>query len=263
MNVLVLIDEVICNDQATQISFDFVRQCDYFEFANQFGLEKISYEDITIESPVRGSFVQLENYRSPIPLRSDGYYLMNLDVLKKMEMKPSDDCMFYLATFYCKSHSLEDVDPLFVSYTGFPYWLWPGMRYEWGFSSEELTILMSGQYKLTTVCHKVLEKMESKVLLIPCWDKENIITVLQKSHDEISGYDIVLCVNAYLSHTVFLVIRWLGKLLPEGKVQLIHNNLSDSNYSEARLIHYNSRFSLSVSPYKKNRKECGITIDTL
>jgi hypothetical protein len=256
MNVLVLIDEVVCNDQSTLISFDFVRQCDYLEFANHFGLEKINYEDITVESPVRGSFVQLENYRPPIPLKQDGYYLLNMDILNKMELKPSDDSLLYMAAFYCDGGFSEESEPLFVSYTGFPYWLWPAMRADWGFSSEELTILKSGQYELAAACHKVLDNKNSKLLVIPCWDKENISLVLQKSRDEISGYDIVLCVSAYLSHSVFSLLCWLGKVLPEGRVQIIHNNLADPNSSEARLIHQNSRFSLSVSPLKKNRREC-------
>lgn len=261
MKILVLIDEVICCNQRTLITFDFVRQCDYLEFASHFGLEKINYEDITVESQVRGSFVRLENYHSPIPLKQDGYYFMEMDILKEVVMKPLDAGLLYLATFYCEGGCLDNSDPLFVCYTGFPYWLWPGMRDEWGFSSEELTILKSGQYELTATSHEILGNIDSKVLVIPCWDKENILSVLQKSNDEISGYDIVLCVSAYLSHSVFLLLWWLRNMLSEGRIQLIHNNLADSNFSEARLIHHNSHFSLSLSPLKKNRRECGITIE--
>lgn len=256
-----LIDEVICCNQRILITFDFVKQCDYLEFASHFGLEKINYEDITVESQVRGSLVQLENYRPPIPLKQDGYYLLNMDILNKMELIPSDDSLLYMAAFYCDGNFSEESEPLFVCYTGFPYWLWPGMRDEWGFSSEELTILKSGQYELTATSHEVLGNKDSKVLVIPCWDKENKISVLKKNRDEISGFDLVLCVSAYLSHTVFLLLWWLGKMLPEGRILMIHNNLADPNFSEARLIHQNSHFSLSVSPLKKNCKECGISIE--
>ena len=48
-----------------------------------------------------------------------------------MELKASDDRLLYMAAFYCDGDFSEESEPLFVSYTGFPYWLWPGMREEW------------------------------------------------------------------------------------------------------------------------------------
>lgn len=259
MNVLVLIDEVFYQNQKSIISFDFVRQCDYLRFANHFGLESVCYQDINADSQIKGSFVQIENYHSSVPLKSDSYYYLNMNLLREEEMKLPDDNQMYIAKFDFKKIDLDFSESLFVKYTGIPHWLWPNTVVDWGLSSEELMIQKSGHYEITDNCHAILDDNGSQLLIVSYWDKENILSILQKDIEEISRYEVVVCVSAYLSHTVFFLLWWLMQRLPDGRIQLIHNNLADSNPTNARLLHHNEQFSLFILPLYGNRRDSGIT----
>ena len=258
MNVLILIDEVVCNDQKTLISFDFVRQCDYLEFANLFGLDSAVYEDINADSKIRGSFVQIENYHSSVPLRPDGYFYLNLGHLKDMKMRRPEDNRMYMAKFDFAKVDPDVSEPLFVKYTGIPHWLWPNTMTDWGLSPEEVIIQKSGHYELTSSCQAILDSNDPQMLIVPCWDKENMSSILQKNIKDIDKCEMVVCASAYLSHTVFSLLWWLRQRLSESKIQMIHNNLSDSNHLDARLLHQNKQFKLFVSPINGNRRDSGI-----
>lgn len=258
MSILVLIDEVICQDQKTLISFDFVRQCDYLAFTDFFGLDSVVYGDVAADSQIRGSFVQIENYHSSVPLRPDGYYYLIIDQLKKVDMRLPDDNQLCIAIFDFNGRNSEVSVPLFANYTALPHWLWPDTMTDWGLSPEELIIQKSGHYNLTSSCHSMLDSKDSQIMIVPCWDKENILAILQKDLNEIDRCEIIICVSAYFSHTVFSLLWWLRQRLLGDRIQVIHNNLTDSTPTEARLLHQNEQFSLYITPLYGNRRDSGI-----
>ena len=258
MNVLVLIDEVICQDQKTMISFDFVRQCDYLEFTDLFGLDSVVYGDITADSQIKGSFVQIVNYHSSVPLKQDGYYYLNIDQLKKADMRQPDDNQMFMAIFDLAEVDSDVSELLFIKYTDIPHWLWPNTMTDWGLSPEELIIQKRSHYELTSSCHAILDSKDPQLLVVPYWDKENILSIFQKDIKEVDSYEVVLCVSAFFSHTVFSLLWWLRKRLSDDRIEVIHNNLTDSTPSEARQLHQNEQSSLYISPLYGNRRDSGI-----
>ena len=99
MGILVLIDTVVNLNQRPLVTFDFVRHSDYLEFGKAFGLETTSYEAINNGLKPKGSFVKIENCPSPDVLIPDGYYELNLAILKMAEKIQVPDSEMFMASF--------------------------------------------------------------------------------------------------------------------------------------------------------------------
>lgn len=258
MGILVLIDTVVNNDQKSLITFDFVRYSDYWEFGKTFGLETTSYEAITNGLKPKGSFVLIENYPSPDVLIPDGYYELNLGILKMAEMSQIPDSEMFMASFVFENADISSAVPLFSKYTGMPYWFWPRIKENWGYAQEEIMMIVDGSYELTARCKDSLARHDTSVLLIPYWDRENIELLMKKDKEDMLKYVAVVCVNAYMTHTVYSLLWWLSSFLPKDTILFIHNNLADSDELEARELYRDTHYSLSISPYRKSRKESGL-----
>lgn len=258
MSILVLIDTVVNDNQKSLITFDFVRHSDYWEFGKAFGLETTNYEAINNELKPKGSFVLIENYPSPDVLIPDGYYELNLGILKMAKMSKTPDSEMYMVSFDFKNADISSAVPLFSKYTGMPYWFWPRIKENWGYAQEEIMMIEEGSYELTAQCKDSLARHDTSVLLIPYWDRENIEFLMKKDKEEMLKYVAVVCVNAYMTHTAYSLIWWLRSFLPKDKILLIHNNLADSDELEARELFRDTHCSLLISPYRKSRRESGL-----
>lgn len=260
MNILIIIDKIITKDKKSLITFDFARQCDYIEFANCFNIDSILYDAISPDYKINSSFVQIENCQSELSLCEDGYYYLNIDLLKDAKMRFMADSLLCMASFDVNDIDFKGSEQLFTKYTGIPYWLWPKTKLDWGFSQEEMQILANGVYELKTHAHDILNDTNSNVLIISCWDRETILSVLQMDKDDILKYDAIVCVSAYLSHIVYCILCWLKKLMTEERIWLIHNNLADVTNTKPRVLHQNQNYSIYIAPYTKCRKESRIIV---
>lgn len=258
MSVLVLIDTVVNDNQKFLITFDFVRHHDYLEFGKAFGIETTNYEAIKKGLKLKGSFVRIENCPSPDVLTPDGYYELNLGVLKMAEMSQTQDSEMYMVSFDFKNADISSAGPLFSKYTGMPYWFWPRIKENWGYAQEEIMMIEEGRYELTARCKDSLARHDSSVLLIPYWDRENIELLMKKDKEDMLKYVAVVCVNAYMTHTVYSLLWWLRSFMPKERIFLIHNNLADSESIEARELFRDKHCFISIAPYRRNRKESGL-----
>ena len=180
MSVLVLIDTVVNNDQKSFITFDFVRHSDYQEFANCFGLEATTYETISDGLKPKGSFVKIENLPFSDELYPDGYYELNLGLLKMAEKSPLPDDEMFMASFDFGNTDISAAGPLFTKYKGIPYWFWARFKENWGYSQEEIMMIEAGCYSLNSQCINALARHDSLVLMIHYWNKENIKLLMQR-----------------------------------------------------------------------------------
>ena len=258
MGILVLIDTVVNDNQKSLITFDFVRHSDCWEFGKAFGLETTNYEAINNELKPKGSFVLIENYPSPDVLIPDGYYELNLGILKMAKMSKTPDSEMYMVSFDFKNADISSAVPLFSKYTGMPYWFWPRIKEDWGYAQEEIMMIEEGRYELTARCKDSLARHDTSVLLIPYWDRENIEFLMKKDKEEMLKYVAVVCVNAYMTHTVYSLLWWLRSFMPKERILLIHNNLADSESIEARELFRDKHCFISIAPYRRNRKESGL-----
>lgn len=258
MSILVLIDTVVINDQKSLITFDFVRYSDYWEFGKTFGLETTSYEAINSGLKPKSSFVLIENYPSPDVIIPDGYYELNLGILKMAEMSQTPDYEMFIASFIFKNADISSEVPLFSKYTGMPYWFWPRIKENWGYAQEEIMMVEEGRYELTARCKDSLARHDSSVLLIHYWNKENIKLLMQRGKKEMLKYLALICVNAYMTHSAYSFLWWLRSFMPKERILLIHNNLADSESIEARELFRDKHCSISIAPYRRNRKESGL-----